>query len=116
MTQRPIFTITVLLAAISTGTTAGSIANQAWSASGCGTEPEAPVIENSNIDAYNKSIKAINDWQVKVQAFNECVIKEANADAALIAKTANEQQSRLRSVLDKMKSDMDSAKAKLENN
>jgi hypothetical protein len=114
MIQRPFFTVTILLAAVSVGT-AGTIVNEVWSPSGCGAEPVAPIIEQDSIDAYNKSIKAINDWQQKIQAFNECMIKEANADNALIAKTANDQQSRMRAVIDKIKSDMDAAKAKLEN-
>jgi hypothetical protein len=115
MIQRTFFTMAMLLATASAGT-AGTITNGVWSASGCGTEPVAPAIEQDSIDAYNKSIKAINDWQVKAQTFNECVIKESNADNALIAKTANDQQNRLRSVLDKIKNDMDAAKAKLANN
>lgn len=115
MTQRTFLTMAILLAAVSVGT-AGTITNGSWSASGCGPEPVAPAIELSSIDAYNRSIKAINDWQTKAHAFNECVIKEANADSALISKTANDQQSRLRSVFDKIKNDMDAAKAKLENN
>ena len=115
MIQRTFFTMAILLATVSAGT-AGTITNGLWSASGCGTEPVAPAIEQDSIDAYNKSIKAINDWQVKAQTFNECVIKEANADNILIAKTANDQQNRLRSVLDKIKNDMDAAKAKLANN
>ena len=114
MKQRIFFILAMVLTAISTGI-AGTITNQVWSPSGCGTEPIAPVIEQDSIDAYNKSIKAINDWQIKAQAFNECVIKEANADSALIAKTANDQQNRLRSVMDKIKSDTDAAKATLEN-
>jgi hypothetical protein len=114
MIQRTFFTVTILLAAVSVST-AGTITNEAWSPSGCGTEPVAPIIEQDSIDAYNKSIKAINDWQQKIQAFNECMIKEANADNGLIAKTANNQQNRLRAVLDKIKSDMAAAKAKLEN-
>ena len=112
--QRPFFIVTILLAAVSVST-AGTIANEVWSPSGCGVEPVAPLIEQDSIDAYNKSIKAINDWQQKFQAFNECMIKEANADSALIAKTANDQQSRMRTVIDKIKSDMDAAKARLEN-
>jgi hypothetical protein len=113
MIQRTFFTVTILLATISVST-AGTITNEVWSPSGCGIEPSAPITEQDSIDAYNKSIKAINDWQQKIQAFNECMIKEANADNALITKTANNQQSRLRAVLDKIKSDLDAAKAKLE--
>ncbi len=114
MKQRKFFILAIVLTALSTAN-AGTITNQVWTPSGCGTEPIAPGIEQNSIDAYNKSIKAINDWQVKAQAFNECVIKEANADSALIAKTANDQQNRLRAVLDKIKSDTDAAKASLEN-
>ena len=110
--QRTFFTVAILLAAISAGS-AGTITNGAWSPSACGTEPVAPAIEQDSIDDYNKSIKAINDWQKKARAFNECVIKEANADNSLIVKTANDQQSRLHAVLDKIKSEMDAAKAKL---
>jgi hypothetical protein len=113
MNRHTILILMVWLTAISTGT-AGTITNQVWTPSGCGTEPIAPAIESDSIETYNKSIKAINDWQVKAQAFNECVIKEANTDSALIANSANAQQKRLRSVLDKIKTDMDAAKTSLE--
>ena len=33
----------------------------------------APAIEQGSIDAYNKSIKAINDRQLKAQAFKMSV-------------------------------------------
>ncbi len=102
-----------ILLSVNSVSFAGTIANGVWSPSACGTEPVAPAIEQDSIDAYNKSVKAINDWQTKAQAFNECVINEANADNAIIAKTANDQQSRLHGILDKIKSDMVAAKAKL---
>ncbi len=51
-----------------------------------------PVIDQSSVDAYNQSVKAINDWQQKANAYNGCLIKEANADNTLIANSANGEQ------------------------
>ena len=113
MIQRTFFAAVVMVATISTGT-AGSITNGTWSPSGCGVEPVVPVIEQSSVDAYNKSVKAINEWQQKANAYNTCLINEANADNALIAKTANEEQSRLRAAIEKIKTDTTIAKAKLD--
>jgi hypothetical protein len=73
-----------------------------------------PVIEQSSVDAFNKSVKVINEWQQKANAYNTCLINEANADNALIAKTVNEEQSRLRAAIEKIKSDTIAAKAKLD--
>ena len=102
-----------MVATVSVGT-AGTIANGTWSPSGCGTVPAAPVIEQGSVDAYNKSVKEINEWQKKANAYNSCVINEANADNALIAKTANEEQRRFRAVIDKIKVDSTAAKAKVD--
>ena len=113
MTQRTLFAAAIMVATVSVGT-AGTITSGAWSPSGCGTEPVIPVIEQSSVDAYNKSVKAINEWQQKANTYNACLINEANADNALIAKTANEEQSRLRAAIEKIKTDTDAAKAKLD--
>ena len=43
-----------------------------------------------------------------------CLINEANADNALIAKTANEQQAKFWCLIDKVEVDTDAAKAKLD--
>ncbi|MFZ2168034.1 MAG: hypothetical protein WAW61_00190 [Methylococcaceae bacterium] len=102
-----------MLATVSAGT-AGTITNETWSPSACGTEPVVPVIEQGSVDAYNKSVKAINEWQQKANAYSTCLINEANADNALIAKIANEEQSRLRMAIEKIKTDMDAAKLKLD--
>ncbi len=113
MIQRIFFTAAIMLATVSAGT-AGTITNGKWSPSGCGTEPVVPVIEQSSVDAYNKSVKAINEWQQKANTYNTCLINEANADNALIAKTANEEQSRLRAAIEKIKTETTAAKAKLD--
>jgi len=113
MLQRTFFTAVIMLATVSAGT-AGTIINGTWSPSACGTEPVVPVIEQGSVDAYNKSVKAINAWQQKANAYNTCLINEANADNALIAKIANEEQSRLRMAIEKIKTDTDAAKLKLD--
>ena len=113
MIQRTFFTAVIMVASAS-AVTAGTITNGTWSPSACGTEPVIPVIEQSNVDAYNKSIKAINEWQQKANTYNTCLINEANADNALIAKTANEEQSRLRAAMAKIKTDAEAAKTRLD--
>jgi hypothetical protein len=112
--KRPLFfTLTLSLLSISAGM-AGTIANGVWSPDGCGVEPAVPAIDQSNVDAYNSSVRAINDWQQKANAYNSCLIKEANADNALIAKTANDEQARFRAAIEKIKTETDVAKAKLD--
>lgn len=113
MIQRTFITAVIMVATISVGT-AGTITNGAWSPSDCGTEPVVPVIEQSSVDAYNQSVKAINEWQQKANAYNTCLINEANADNARIAKVANEEQSRLRTAIEKIKTETMAAKAKLD--
>lgn len=114
MIRRMIFIAAIMLTAGSG--TAGTIANGTWSPSGCGAEPVPPVIEQSSVDAYNQSVKAINEWQKKANAYNTCLIDEANKDNTLIAKAANDEQSRFRALIEKIKSDTDKAKAKLDRN
>jgi len=113
MIQKFFFAAIIMAASVSAGM-AGIINDGTWSPSACDTEPAVPVIEQSSIDDYNKSIKAINEWQQKANVYNTCLINEANADNALIAKAANEGQGRLRAAIEKIKTEMEAAKAKLE--
>ena len=73
-----------------------------------------PVIEQSSVDAFNNSVKMINEWQQKASAYNTCLINEANADNALIAKMANQEQSRFRATIEKIRTYTDAGKAKLD--
>jgi hypothetical protein len=82
--------------------------------SGCGTEPAVPVIDQSSVDAYNQSVKAINDWQQKANTYNGCLIKEANVDNTLIANSANDEQARLRAAIEKLQAETAAVKAKLD--
>jgi hypothetical protein len=113
MTQRTFFLGLILIITASVGM-AGTITNGVWAPTGCGTETVAPVVEQSSVDAYNKSVKAINEWQQKTNAYNICLINEANADNALIVKTAQEEQRRFQAAIQKIKTDTDAAKTKLD--
>jgi hypothetical protein len=113
MLQRTFFT-TVILAATVSVCSAGTISKGVWSPSGCGAEPTLPAINQSTVDAYNKSVKIINDWQQKVGTYNTCVVKEANDDNAIIAKAANERQTKLQKLTEKVHADTEAAKAKLD--
>ena len=110
-----ITSITLLLITASVSVCmAGSINNNVWSPSACGNEPEIPVIKKDNIETYNQSIKAINEWQQASITYNTCMVNEANADNALIAKIANEKQNKFRVAVEKIKVDTDAAKALLD--
>jgi hypothetical protein len=65
MIQRTFITVLIMVATVSVGT-AGIITK---GTSGCRTEPVVPVIEQNSVDAYNKSVKAINEWQQKANTY-----------------------------------------------
>ncbi|UOA07476.1 hypothetical protein KKZ03_14525 [Methylobacter sp. S3L5C] len=113
MLKKAFMTAIFIVVTISVGT-AGTINNGTWSPSACGAEPEVPVIKQDNVETYNQSINLINEWQQKANAYNSCIINEANADNAIIAKTATEQQNKFRVAVEKIKSATDTAKAKLD--
>lgn len=113
MLQKTFFTAALLVAMIPIGT-AGTISKGAWSPSACGVEPEVPVVNQDSVETYNQSIKTINEWQQKANAYNACVINEANADNAVIAKAATEGQNKFRAAVEKIKTATDAAKVKLD--
>jgi len=81
---------------------AGTLNNGVWSSKNCGKQPDAPIINDSDIDAYNLSIAAINDWQQKSRSYFECVIQEANADNKLIVDSTNQAQATYKETLEKI--------------
>ncbi|OAI12314.1 hypothetical protein A1507_02145 [Methylomonas koyamae] len=105
---------TALLAISSSMTTAGTLGNGTWVPAACGTPPETPVVDESDVDAFNKSIAAINTWQQKSRDYFECMIKEANADNATIADSANQAQAKYRETVEKVGAQADAAKKKLD--
>lgn len=95
-------------------TIAGNVVNGVWAPSHCGSKESAPVIDHSSVDAYNNSIKKINDWQNFANDYMNCLINEANADNALIAKTANDEQDKFRLEVEDIKLKTDVARQKLD--
>jgi hypothetical protein len=101
---------------ISFGANAGTLNNGSWSPSGCGTRPEAPVIDIESVDAeaFNRSIKLINAWQKQIQAYHDCVVREANADASAINQAAAGEQAKINAASEKLNTDANLARNKLE--
>lgn len=91
--------------AVAFAANAGTLDNGNWSPSGCGTLSEAPGVDSSSIDAINQSIAAVNEWQKQVQSYDECMIKEANADTSAIANSANAKQTQYREASKKINAD-----------
>lgn len=112
MIQRTLLATTLIFTAFSG--TAGTINKGAWVPNNCGVEPEPPVVDQTTFETFNQSIALINEWQQKANTYNACLINEANVDNALIAKTANDQQSRFRAIVEKINKDTAAAKAILE--
>ena len=114
--MKPILLPTVIIALLpSLPAMAGSLTNASWTPSeACGVKPALPTIDDSSIEAYNKSVAAINEWQKKANAYYECLVKEANADNAVIAETANREQEAYRQAVQIIGEKAAAAKNKLD--
>lgn len=95
--------VTLALAAAVSGVHAGTVVNGNWSPSGCGDKPVMPSINDTDIDAFNKSVETVNAWQPKVNAYLDCLVKEANNDNTAITTSANREQTNLRDNVDKVR-------------
>ncbi|SEO52200.1 hypothetical protein [Nitrosovibrio sp. Nv6] len=93
---------------------AGILENGKWSPSGCGGMPEAPVIDSSSAEAFNQSIGTLNAWQEKIQAYHDCMVKEANADSSAINQDATAEQARINEAVEKMNKEVAAGKQKAE--
>ena len=90
---------------------AGVLENGNWTPSGCGTRPEAPLIDSASPEAYNRSIGLVNTWQKELQAYHDCMIREANADAAAINRAATVEQARINEASQKVNADATAARS-----
>jgi len=93
---------------------AGTLANGHWSTAICGNKPDSPVLDQSNIEAFNKSVAKVNAWQQQAKTYYECLVKEANTDNAIIANSANAAQAEYRATVEKIGKDAEAGKKKLE--
>ncbi|HEV7930141.1 MAG TPA: hypothetical protein VGP12_08435 [Nitrosospira sp.] len=93
---------------------AGVIGPDGWAPAGCGAVPQTPVIDSSSAEAYNTSIGTINEWQKQLQAYHDCMVKEANADATAINKAATAEQARINQAIEKVNQDATAGRQKVE--
>ncbi len=93
---------------------AGTLADGTWLPNECGEKPVAPSIDASSVDGFNRSLETIRVWQERANEYNTCLIEEANADIALIAETANEEQEKFQVEVDKISQDAIKIKADLD--
>lgn len=108
------FVVTVVLSFSAVSATAGDLKEGVWIPSACGSRQEPPVVDVTTIDSYNASVKALNEWQRAIKVYDDCLVKEANTDSAVIANTAKAEQGALKAIVDKLNNDLDAARATLE--
>lgn len=111
--KQSIFFLTALIL-FHASSNAGTLVNGTWSPMGCGERPVAPAVNTASITDYNRSVETINEWQKRAQQYNSCLVDEANADNALIARTANDQQAKFREEIDRINAETDKARAELD--
>lgn len=93
---------------------AGTLSNGEWKTSHCGQKPTPPQIDVRDIDQYNKSIAAVNEWQQQSGIYFECQVKEANEDNKVIAEKANAEQAYYRKSLEAISTTLEAGKNKLQ--
>ena len=92
---------------------AGSLNNGEWKTTTCGEKPVPPQVDVRDIDAYNKSVTAINLWQQQSATYLGCQVKEANEDSKTISDKANGEQAFYRKTLDAISQTLEAGKNNL---
>lgn len=112
--MKPAATLAIALLLIGLNAQAGSLMNGQWQTANCGQKPPAPAISTKSVDGYNQSVKDINAWQTNAQAYYGCLVKEANTDNDVIAKSANAAQEEFRNEVSRIQKEAVAGKAKVE--
>ena len=95
---------------------AGTLQGDKWTPSSACKDPGAPpAISDKSADAYNKSVKAVPEWQASLQAYGQCVNAEAKADQNAVVSGANDAVKKLNDEANTLKESSDAAIAKLKN-
>jgi len=93
---------------------AGTLQNGAWTPSTACTLPsDPPTISDKSPDAYNKTAKAVQAWQVTAQNYVTCSQSEAKADQNIMINSANAMVTKLSDDLKALSAANDAAIAKL---
>ncbi|WP_347986026.1 hypothetical protein [Methylomonas sp. AM2-LC] len=93
---------------------AGTLSDGGWKPAKCGEKPIPPAVDDKDVDGFNKSVKATNEWQLQARTYFECLINEANTDNTVIADTANKEQADYRKSVETIGTTLDAAKKKLD--
>lgn len=104
--------LTTCFMLLATTAHAGSLSNGQWAPAACGVKPEAPTLNLSNEDAYNKSVDGVNTYRLAARNYLDCLVKEANADIQSVTKQATAAQQATRDADDKIKADVKKAEEK----
>lgn len=106
--------VSVFLVSWSGLSNAGSLVNGEWTITKCGDKPATPSVNDKDIDSYNESVKAINNWQAQANKYYGCVVSEANADNAAIAQKANQEQAGYKQAFEAIAASLEAAKKKVD--
>jgi hypothetical protein len=69
---------------------AGTLQGNTWTPSSACKDPgDAPAVSDKSAEAYNKTAKLLQAYQVSAQAYASCVQSEAKADQGAVVDGAN---------------------------
>jgi hypothetical protein len=108
------YVIISLLMCSTASVTAGVLSKDTWVASGCEKPQDPPFIDASSLDSYNTSITATNEWQKTAKSFDDCIVKQANADGVIITDSVKAEQTKMKDIINKINRDLENGKAFLE--
>jgi hypothetical protein len=93
---------------------AGTLQGSAWTpTSACKDPGEAPAVSDKSPEAYNKTAKLLQAYQVSAQAYASCVQAEAKTDQGAVVDGANGAISKVSDQLKAAVAANDAAIAKL---
>ena len=114
MKQHPARLATALFACLTLvhAAQAGTVSNGLWTPGNCGARPEAPSLNLKNVDTFNASTDAVNNYRVAINTYLNCLVKEANADIQAVSASTKAAQQAAREANDKIEADVKAANEK----
>lgn len=108
-----IFAAGALIALTAAVAQAGTLQNGNWTPN-CPSPPgDAPELSSKSPDAYNKSAKAVQAWQVNAKAYADCITSDAKADQNAIVTSVNGVVGKINDQMGALKAQSDAAIEKL---
>ena len=97
---------------LATAAQAGTVTNGQWTPSGCGPAPQAPQLDLSTADTFNRGVETVNAYRQAIGPYLDCIIKEANSDIQVIGQSATATQQAAKAANDKIQADVKTAQEK----